>query len=132
MSALCQWRTLRRLFDHRIDAGEGAAGWQGRARKLGLQDDAEERTAEGLGNGHHPSGVGPGVDRADLYAPFRLYPRRSSRAVPTRRTMAMPRTITLAERRRAYATLVVGYGVAAAVLSTGVVLWLTIQAVHFF
>jgi predicted peroxiredoxin len=45
--------------------------------------------------------------------------------------MAMPRTITLAERRRAYATLVVGYGVAAAVMSTGVVLWLTIQAVHF-
>ena len=43
----------------------------------------------------------------------------------------MPRTITLAERRRAYATLVVGYDVAAAVLSTGVVLWLTIQAVHF-
>jgi hypothetical protein len=48
MSALCQKRTLRRLFDHRIDAGEGAAGWQGRARELGLQDDAEERTAEAV------------------------------------------------------------------------------------
>jgi hypothetical protein len=37
----------------------------------------------------------------------------------------------LAKRRRDHATLVVGFGVAAAVLSTGVVLWLTIQAVHF-
>ena len=122
-------------------AGEGAAGWQGRARELGLQDDAEERTAEAVAKDtqYHfrprersPSQRScPCVDRADFYAPSRLYPRRSSRAVPTRRTMAMPRTITLAERRRAYATLVVGYGVAAAVLSTGVVLWLTIQAVHF-
>ena len=43
----------------------------------------------------------------------------------------MPRTMTLAEGRRAHATLVVGYGVAAAVLSAGIVLWLTIQAVPF-
>ena len=43
----------------------------------------------------------------------------------------MPQTMTRAEKRRAYATLVVVYGVAAAVLSTGVVLWLTIQAVQF-
>jgi hypothetical protein len=42
----------------------------------------------------------------------------------------MARTIA-ATKMRAYSTLVVGYGVAAAVLSTGVVLWLTIQAVPF-
>jgi hypothetical protein len=42
----------------------------------------------------------------------------------------MARTIS-AKSKRAYATLVVGYGVAAAVLAIGVVLWLTIRAAHF-
>jgi hypothetical protein len=71
------------------------------------------------------------VDRADFYALIPSLPPEEFSRGPNSRTMAMPRAITLAERRRAYATLVVGYGVAAAVLSTGVVLWLTIQAVHF-
>jgi hypothetical protein len=38
---------------------------------------------------------------------------------------------TIAARMQAHSALVVGYGVAAVVVSTGVVLWLTIQAVHF-
>ena len=42
----------------------------------------------------------------------------------------MQRTM-ITKRKRAYATLVVGYGVAAAVLSTGVILWLTLQATRF-
>ena len=89
MSALGQKRTLRRLFDHRIDAGEGAAGWQGRARELGLQDDPEERTAEAVAKDtqYHfrPRERSPSqrscscVDRADFYAPSRLYPREFSR-----------------------------------------------------
>jgi hypothetical protein len=42
----------------------------------------------------------------------------------------MTRTIA-ARNMRAYSTLVVGYGVAAAVVSTGVIFWLTIQAARF-
>jgi hypothetical protein len=42
----------------------------------------------------------------------------------------MVRTI-VARKMHAHSALVVGYGVAAVVLSTGVVLWLTIQAGHF-
>ena len=42
----------------------------------------------------------------------------------------MARTIA-AKKMFAYSTLVVRYGVAAAVVSTGVILWLTIQAARF-
>jgi hypothetical protein len=49
---------------------------------------------------------------------------------PDRRTTAMARTIA-ARKMYAYSALVVGYGVAAAVVSTAVILWLTIQAARF-
>jgi hypothetical protein len=42
----------------------------------------------------------------------------------------MARTIA-ARKMHAYSALVVGYGVAAAVVSTGVILWLTMQAARF-
>jgi hypothetical protein len=70
------------------------------------------------------------VDRADFYAPYHLYPGGVLARSHIERTTAMARTIA-AKKMFAYSTLVVRYGVAAAVVSTGVILSLTIQAARF-
>jgi hypothetical protein len=68
------------------------------------------------------------VDRADS-TPHPVFTLEEFSRGPTR-TTAMARTIA-ARKMHAYSALVVEYGVAAAMASTGVILWLTIQAARF-
>jgi len=83
----------------------------------------------GIGNGYHPSGVAL-VWIARTSTPRPVFTLEEFSRGPDRRTTAMARTLA-ARKMHAYSTLVIGYGVAAAVASTGVILWLTIQAARF-